>query len=205
VVQPSGNWTMTAPVSSVSGATHLAGMTVTGLYDGKVLDPVVVAANGVVPLPEPATDVTIGLGFSCQVQSPYFSAQGTTTDGHRKKVADVVVRVSDSLGFTIGTNQVDGSTLAPPQIAPEWFNMADVEKATASPNRAPYGSDVEPLWTGDSRFIPVISGFGVPGQIAVQQVLPLPLNLLGLIPSIWGGDTPQQQEPRSGTVGRNEA
>ncbi len=199
--QVSGDWTMTTPVSEVSGLVHLSGLTVTGTYDGKVLPPVVVPSSGIVPLPAPATAVTVGLGFVMQVQTPYFSVQGQSVEGHRKKVADVVVRVEASLGFTVGTNQPDGATFSPIQIAPLWKGMQPVEKATASFNRAPYGSDVEPLWTGDSKFIPVISGFGVPGQAAVMQTQPLPLNLLALISDIWPGDVAQVQEPKSNRGG----
>jgi hypothetical protein len=202
--QASGNWTMTTPVNEVSALMHLAGLTVTGTYDGKAIPPTEVPASGVITLPAEASAVTVGLGFTMQVQSPYFTVQGQSVEGHRKKVADVVVRVENSLGFTVGSNQPDGSTFAPQQIAPTWQDMQPVEKATASFNRAPYGSDVEPLFTGDSKFIPVISGFGVPGQVAVEQASPFPLNVLAFIPSIWPGDTPQSQEPRSaGKVQQN--
>lgn len=199
VPQPSGNWTMTQPVSSVGGAEHLAGMTVTGTYDGLVLPPTVVAADGTVALPAPATAVTIGLGFVAQIQSPYFTTQGTTVEGQRKKVAEVVLRVQDSVGFTVGTNQPDGSTLSPPRLAPRWSGMEIVQKALASYNRAPYGSPVDPLWCGDSLFVPVESGFGVPGQIACQQALPKPLNLLAFVPSLLPGDLPDVQDPHAGT------
>lgn len=198
VPQPSGNWTMTQPVSSVGGAEHLAGMTVTGTYDGIVLPPTVVAADGTVALPAPATAVTIGLGFVVQIQSPYFTTQGTTVEGQRKKVAEVVLRVQDSVGFTTGTNQPDGATLSPPRLAPRWSGMEIVQKALASYNRAPYGSLVDPLWTGDSIFVPVESGFGVPGQIAAQQALPKPLNLLAFVPDILPGDLPDVQDPNVG-------
>jgi hypothetical protein len=202
--QTSGNWTMTTPVTEVSELMHLAGLTVTGTYDGKAIPPTVVPPSGVITLPAAASAVTVGLGFVMQAQSPYFSVQGQSVEGHRKKVADVVVRVEASLGFTVGTNQPDGSTFSPIQIAPVWEDMQPVEKATASFNRAPYGSDVEPLWTGDSKFIPVMSGFGVPGQVCVQQALPFPLNLLAFIPDILPGDVPQVQEPKSARSGQNQ-
>jgi hypothetical protein len=182
----------------VDGLEHLAGMTVTGTYDGIVLPPVVVSAEGTIPLPAPASAVTVGLGFVAQIQSPYFTTQGTSVEGQRKKVAEVVLRVQDSVGFTVGTNQPDGSTLSPPQLAPRWTGMEAVEKATASYNRAPYGSLVDPLWTGDSKFVPVESGYGVPGQVACQQALPLPLNLLAFVPNILPGDLPDVQDPPMG-------
>lgn len=195
IPQPSGHWTMTQPVSSVGGLEHLAGMTVTGTYDGLVLPPVIVAADGTIPLPAPASAVTVGLGFVAQIQSPYFTTQGTSVEGQRKKVADVILRVEASVGFTVGTNQPDGSTFSPVQVAPVWREMEDVERATNSFNRAPYGSPVDPPWTGDSKRVPVESGFGVPGQIAVEQAKPLPLNLLALVPDLLPGDVPDVQDP----------
>lgn len=196
--QPVGHWTMTQPVSQVDGLDYLAGLVVTGTYDGKALPPQTVPASGVIVLPAPASAVTIGLGFVAQVQTPYFTEPGQhTVEGQRKKIADVVARVEASLGFTIGSNQPDGSTLSPTQVAPTWEGMQPVEKNANSFNRAPYGSDVEPLWTGDSVFIPVESGFGVPGQACVEQASPFPLNLLSLYPAVWAGDVPQSQEPRS--------
>lgn len=67
------------------------------------------------------------------------------------------------------------------------WNGLDDAPTKAVPN---YGSNVVPLWTGDIR-IPVKGGFQKPGQVALQQDLPLPLQLLALIPEILPGDTPQ--------------
>ncbi|SDD95437.1 hypothetical protein SAMN05216337_1017145 [Bradyrhizobium brasilense] len=192
--QASGNWTLTKPQAKVTGLGHLIGATVTGLADGNVVSPRVVAADGSVTLDAPASAVTLGLGFQAQLQSVYLDAGEPTVQGQRKKIAAVTARVELSRGIKVGSNQVDGSTLSPPQIAPVWNNMAD------APDKAvmPYNGIAVPLYTGDVR-VTVEGGFQTPGQVAVQQDNPLPMQILSFIPEFLPGDTPQLKvEPRRG-------
>jgi len=119
----SGEWTMTRPVTTVSGLSHLAGATITGLADGKVITPRVVSAAGVVTLDVAASAVIIGLGFQAQVQTVPIEVGTPTVQGQRKKISGISVYVQDSRSVSLGQNQTDGSTLNPPQIAPDWINM----------------------------------------------------------------------------------
>ncbi|MGO9245581.1 MAG: hypothetical protein ACLQDC_12535, partial [Verrucomicrobiia bacterium] len=118
----SGNWSMSAPVSSVY-VPQLAGATVTGLADGNVIPPAVVPANGVLNLSTPASAVTIGFGFQAQLQSVYLDAGSPTVQGQRKKISHATARLEASSGVKMGSNQVDGSTLSPMQLAPLWTNL----------------------------------------------------------------------------------
>lgn len=199
VPQPSGSWTMTTPVAQVTGLNHLIGMSVTGLYDGQVLTPTTVANDGSVTLPGGATasSITIGLGYTAQVQSLYLNEPGPSTiQGQRKSVKAVTVRAELSRSYQLGANQPDGSVQSPIQIAPPWSNMVnapDAGQATYLP-LAPYpylaaGSLTPPLplLTADQR-APVTGGFKKPGQVAVQQTNPLPLQVLALIPEVLPGD-----------------
>lgn len=189
VPQPaaSGQWTLTPKVSSVGGLTYLSGATITGTYDGKVLDPTVVPATGIVTLPEPASAVTLGLGFGFQLQSTYLNPQGQiTAQGQRKIVEAATVRVEASRGVTVGTNQPDGSVLSPPQIAPTWENM----EAAPDLARPAYGSDLVPLYTGDI-YVPITGGVGTQGQVCVEQLLPLPITVLSFVPIVLSGDEPE--------------
>jgi hypothetical protein len=188
---PSGSWTMSAPVTTISGLRYLAGLEVIGLADGNVVGPLLVNGFGQVTLPNPASAVTLGLGFQSQVQGVYLEAGSPTLQGARKKIADVTVRLEASAGVKVGTNQVDGSTLSPPVIAPVWNGLAGI------PNKAKsaYNALCQPLWTGDTR-VAVFGGFQTPGQVALQQDNPLPMNIMALIPEVEGGDTPQQQWPK---------
>lgn len=184
----SGEWTLSTPVSSISGLNYLAGATVTGTYDGKVLPPVVVPDTGIIDLPETATQVTVGLGFAAQLQTLYVDPPGVTWQARRKKGAAVTARVDASGRFRIGANQPDGSTQSPVQVAPEWQGLVDAPTHAV----APYNSSTTPLWTGDVR-IPVPGGFNVKGQAAIEQSDPLPLNLLSCVTELVEGDEPEVQ------------
>lgn len=186
---PAGSWTMTAPVTSVGGLRHLAGLQVTGLADGNVVPLTTVDQFGNVALPKAASAVTLGLGFQCQLQGVYLLEPNV--QGARKKISDVTVRIENSRGLKIGTNQPDGSTLSPPQLAPAWYGL------TAVPDKAvpAYNALCTPLYTGDVRQS-VSGGFQTPGQVAIQQDNPLPMNILALVSEVLTGDTPQQQWPK---------
>lgn len=189
--QSPGSWSLTAPVSTIGGLGHLIGATVTGVADGAVIPPTVVAPDGTITLPHPATSVVVGLGFQAQLQSVYLDAGEPTVQGQRKKIAAVTVRVEASRGLKIGTNQPDGAVFSPPQIAPEWNDLVDVPDKGV----APYGSTVIPLFTGDIR-VPVTGGYDTRGQVAVQQDNPLPMKVLAYISEVFAGDTPQTMAPK---------
>lgn len=191
--QVEGNWTMTEPVSTISGLTYLAGATVTGLADGAIIPATVVPANGVITLDAPASSVVIGLGFTAQLQSVYLNAGGDSTiQGQRKKVAAVTARVEATAGFQTGANQMDGATESPIQVAPVWYSMTE-EPGKGQP---PYGSTVVPLWTGDVRVM-LPGGYDTRGQVAFQQEHPHPLNLLSFAVEFLPGDEPEVRAKRN--------
>jgi hypothetical protein len=194
IPQASGAWTLTAPVSSVR-VPHLAGATVTGLYDGNVIPLTVAAADGTIVLPAPATSVTVGLGFQAQLQSVYLDGGDPTIQGQRKKIAAVTLRIEASRGLKAGSNQVDGSTVSPMQIAPQWVVGDGGLTAVDDKALPPYGSSVIPLFTGDTRIVSS-GGFGTHGQVAVQQDFPLPMNILALVGEASSGDSPQDKWPQ---------
>lgn len=186
--QLAGTWTMDVPVSTVSGLGHLANMVVTGLADGDVITPRAVSSDGSVTLDAPATQVIIGLGFQAQLQSPYLAE--VAAQGQRKRIAEVTARVEASRGIRIGSNQPDASTLSPAPLVAQWSDLADAPDLGVPP----YGSTTPPLYTGDVR-IPIHGGYAKPGQAAVQQDFPLPLNILALVPQDDLGDSPQGGKP----------
>lgn len=198
--QATGDWTMTQPVASVGGALHLAGATVTGLADGVVIAPRTVNDDGTIDLDAPASAVVIGLGFQTQVQTVPIDVGSPTVQGQRKVVAAVSAQVQDSRSVLLGQSQQDGSTLSPPQIAPVWGGM----QATDDLLSAPYDSVTIPLFTGWVR-TPVEGGWSKEGQIAVQQDLPLPLNVISLVAELLTGDTPGQTVPKTGSGNSGKA
>lgn len=185
--QPAGAWTMTAPVATISGLEYLAGATVTGLADGNVISPRVVRSDGSITLDEPASAVVVGLGFQAQLQSVYLEVGQPLQQGQRKKVAAANVLIEASRDVKIGGNQLDGSTVRPLIVAPVWNDMQPVENLA----KPAYNSKVAPLWTGYQRQI-ISSGWAKPGQVALQQDNPLPMQILSIVSEPWYGDTPQQ-------------
>lgn len=190
-----GEWTMTRPVTTISGLGYMAGLFATGLADGNVITPVEVPTNGIITLPVAASAVKVGLGFQAQLQSVYLEAGSPTVQGQRKKIAAVTARLQNSRGIKVGTNQVDGSTLSPPQVAVQWRNLDDVPDNGPNFPAAPYNSTTIPLRTGDIR-VSVKGGFATPGQVCFQQDNPWPMELIAAIPELFPGDTVQNEAPK---------
>jgi hypothetical protein len=198
ITQLSGNWTMTAPISTFR-VPQLAGFEITGLADGQIIPPTVVPADGTVTLDTPASAIIVGLAFQAQLQSTYLDSGEPTIQGQRKKIAEVTVRVEQSAAFQIGGNQPDGSVQSPQELAPQWQNMVDAPTHAV----APFNSPAIPLFTGDIR-VPIPSGFNTRGQVAVQQLNPLPLQVLDYVPEVLGGDTPAQKAPERKGKGQEQ-
>ncbi len=193
--QPAGSWTLSAPVSTVTGLQHLAGMQVMGLADGNVIGPLTVSASGSVTLPAPASQVTLGLGFQAQLQSVFLDTGEPTVQGQRKEIKAATARIEASRGLKIGANQPDGAAMSPMQIAPQWNNLEDVPDDGPNFPRKPYNALATPLRTGDIR-IPIKSGANTRGQVCLQQDNPLPMNVLAIINEVLAGDLPQTSVPQ---------
>jgi hypothetical protein len=176
-------WSMTAPVSSVRGLNHIEGKSAAIVADGSVL-PNQIVTNGIVTLPRAYSSITIGLPYICQLQTPYLDPEmPMTIQGARKNINAVVVRVEKTRGLQVGTNQIDQSTL-PNGSVPVWQNMKEIKERNALINA---GSAI-PLFTGDHD-INVPLNWAVEGQVALQQIYPMPANVLAVIAEFTPGDT----------------
>lgn len=186
VPQTAGNWTIINPTTVVNGLFYLEGMTVSCLADGVIQAPQVVK-NGQITLPEAASSIIVGLGFTAQAQTMYIDVPSqVTSQGRRKTAFDVVVRVQNTPGpFEIGANQPDASIQPSGQTIP-WQNMS--LRSPPFPNQAP----LEPfnMFTGDIPGQVNDQLGGSNGQIAFQQRFPVPLNILSVVPSYELGDDP---------------
>lgn len=191
-----GQWSMTAPVTTISGLNHLIGSTVTGLADGNVITPQVVSSTGTITLGTAASAVIVGLGFQAQLQSLYLeTGSSPTVQGQRKKIAEVTARILASRGLKMGSNQLDASTQSPQILDATWQNLATVPDDGPNFPFKPYNALTTPLRTGDIR-IPVSGGFATPGQVAIQQDFPLPMQILAFVPEVLPGDLPQLEAPK---------
>lgn len=191
MVQLSGDWSIAPQVTSISGLGHLAGKTVTGLADGAVITPRVVSASGTINLDHAASRVVVGLGFTAQLQSVYLDTGQPTIQGRRKAISSVVVRTEASAALQCAANQADASAQSPPPLFENWTlppaRMADEAQPTYT---TPGGAVIQPLFTGDI-FVLIPADWKKPGQVAVQQTLPLPLAVTALLPNVLPGDTPE--------------
>ena len=193
-----GSWTLTAPVTTVGGLSHLIGQTVTGLADGNVITPQTVSATGTITLPTAASAVVVGLGFKAQMQSVPFDMGQPTVQGQRKIIAALTARLENSLGVDATANQVDGAVLSPPIINPVWNNEIVLpDTGPGAPDYAikPYNALAQPLWTGDRR-APLLGGLSRRGQLALVQNKPLPMTVLSIMPEFLPGDAPGVNWPQ---------
>jgi hypothetical protein len=180
-----GTWGLSAPTSTVTGLNHLEGQTVSILADGSVVTSQTVV-NGTITLPHACSAITVGLPYTCQLQNLYLDAPGhgdTTTQGKRKTIPAVTVRVKDSRGFSVGTNQPDASIQPNGNDVP-WTGMKEVKER----NALVHAGTAIPLFTGDVRVL-VPSDWNTKGQVATQQTYPLPLNVMAYFPEHMMGDT----------------
>lgn len=190
----SGNWTITAPVSTVYGLEHLNGMTVNALCDGTPVTGLVVA-NGSVALPSAASSIVIGLPFIAQAQSMHADLGGEIIQGKRKRIQGVTVRVANSRGIKVGQDQPIAAQ-QPNQIEIPWDQAPNQMTPWDTPPKTLAGpGNALPLFSGDKYFsiagdYHTPNGQPSPGMVAVEQDLPLPCEICAFIPQIELGDMP---------------
>jgi len=165
-----------APATTFSGAQHLAGLTVTGVANGVVIAPFTMPLSGTFTLGSPATDVIIGLGFSCDLQTLPLDVGDPSIQGKVKKIPHADIRVNQTLGLQIGP---DFDHLQP---------MKDLVIGNVSSMLTGQESQVvSGLYSGDTRTF-FGSAYTVPGQYCLRQSQPVPASILGVFPALVQGD-----------------
>ena len=179
-----------SPQLSFQGAQHLAGLSVTGLATDNlgnvtIITPFTMPVNGEFTLPAPTppgatgyTTVTVGLPFTCKLQTLAIDISQAPIQGKLKHIPYVDVRVKDTLGLQIGANF---STLV---------NMKDLQQGAISSMMTgllPSSQVVNGLYSGDARTI-LDSSYNVYGQYCIQQSNPYPATILGVFPCLSLGD-----------------
>jgi hypothetical protein len=163
--------------TTFTGAQYLAGQTVTGVADGVVIPPFTMPLSGTFTLGSAATDVIIGLPYSCNLQTLPLDVGDPSIQGKVKKIPYVDVRVNQTLGLEIGP---DFSHLQP---------MKDLIQGNVGSQLTGLNTSqvVSGLYSGDARTF-LGSAYTVPGQYCIQQSLPLPASILGVFPALVQGD-----------------
>lgn len=159
------------PATSFSGGEHLAGKTIVGLADGLPITPFVMPANGTFTLPAAASVVTVGLGFTPDLQTLPIDLGEPTIQGEEKKISQVTVRVAETLGLQIGETEAD-------LVDMDDLILGNVGKDT--------NEVVTDLVTGDAQQT-INPAWTVAGQYFIRQPQPLPSSILGVIPTVTTG------------------
>jgi hypothetical protein len=159
-----------APATTFTGAEHLAGLTVTGLADGIVIPPFVMPTTGFFTLAAPASTVTIGLAYTCKLQTLPLDVGEPSVQGDVKKIAQVDIRVADTLGLSIGSSFTTLTAMKDLVLG------AVSSQLTGMPSQIVTG-----LVTGDAVTI-LDPTYTVLGQFCIQQSQPYPATVLGVFP-----------------------
>lgn len=166
-----GTWSIAAPITTIYGLAYLEGQTVSILADGGVVNPQVVV-NGTITLANPASLVTVGLGFQARLQTMNFDLPGgETVQAKRKKLAASTIRGVNSRGLKVGPT----------------FNANALVPIKELNRNVPLGSPI-PLVSGDERIV-MTPYWSTEGQVCIQQDDPLPATVLGVINEYIVGDT----------------
>lgn len=180
-----GQWTITTPTSVVSGLNHLNGLEVAILADGSVV-PNQTVENGEVELPTACSQILVGLPFVVQLQTPYLDVpeQGGSMQAKRVNIQGLSIRVEQSRGFSVGSNQPDAST-QPNYANVPWTNMKPIKERNAFTGA---GNPIQ-LFTGNLPRELIPGEWVVGAQMAFQQTNPLPMNILSCSGWYTLGDT----------------
>lgn len=183
-----GEWTISTPVDVVTGLNHLEGMDVFVLADGSVQTGQTVT-DGQITLEHNASQITVGLQYTCQLQTPYLEPPGQqeATQSLQKEINSVAVGIEASRGFKVGCNQVDSSILGKDVIQVSWSNDNMLEWKERTPQI--YAGSALPLVTGYA-FININGKWDIRGQVAIEQTNPLPLNVLSVVTYYKMGPSP---------------
>jgi hypothetical protein len=155
-----------AAATVISGLDHLESETVTILADGSVSASQIVSA-GTITLPAAASVVHVGLAYSSEIKTLDFDlAQARAPANAKRRVTEVVVKVERSRGLWVG---------------PDADHVVEVKQRDVEP----YGDPIE-LFTADIK-IAIPPSWGRSGSIVLQQLDPLPLTVLAVLPEVEVG------------------
>jgi hypothetical protein len=127
--------------------------------------------SGSFTLPAPASLVTIGLPFTAQLQTLPIDIGEPTIQSRDKKINAVTVRCVDTLGLSIGSS---------------FSNLVSMQDLIVGNIGSMTNKLVTDLVTGDARtFVDPL--WSTQGQFCIQQSLPLPATITGVIPQLTVG------------------
>lgn len=162
-------WSLTAPITVVTGLRHLAGQTVEALADGSFFGTYTVSATGTVTLDQPASRIIIGLPYTGHIKTLPLSASDQVIDNRRKRPVGVALRVEASRGLWYGS----------PDHTYEMFDRTN--ERSGEPTRFQSGV----------RDVTLLSDWNKDGVIVVEKRGPTAVSVLGYIIDTEIGDDSQ--------------
>lgn len=155
-------------VTTLSGLDHLEGKTVKVLADGNV-KPDKTVTSGAITIVEPAVIVTVGLGFTCTMETLEIeiAAEGATLQDRLRNAVSVMTRLEKSRELFIGPDSDN--------LDPAAFREDEL-----------YGEPTE-LYTGDKEMF-IEPSDGTTGRIVIQVQEPVPCTVLSIIPKMVFSD-----------------
>lgn len=153
-------------VNTATGLTHLAGCTVTGLGDGKVMTDMVVASNGSVTYDGYYSNVILGLPYTSILEPMGLDSGGEMgmADNQMRRIRKVFVRVQDTFGMQYGCNDLTNA------VTYHDFLIRDAVGAVSNTTDLQTGvidCELDMSYMRDPRFV-------------LKQSNPLPMNVLGI-------------------------
>ena len=158
-----------SPATTISGLSHLEGLTVSILADGAT-HPDKTVSSGSITLDRSASDVKIGLGYTSLLKTMRIDAgaQNGTSQAKTKRIYEVTARLYESVGVEIG---------------PDLDNM---ERVPFRKSSDPMDQGIPPF-TGDKE-VEFRGNYDTDGFMIVRQTQPLPLTVLSLYPRLVTND-----------------
>lgn len=154
-----------APATAFSGLGHLEGLAVVALADGNVVRGLTVS-GGAVTLPSAASVVHIGLPYTATLETLDITAPPSTVRTREKNAYKMTVYVQDSRGGWFGPDTAHLTEFKQRQFEP-W-------DASVDPTTAAVEQNIQSTWDK-------------PGRLVIQQLDPLPMTVLSIMPEVTVG------------------
>jgi hypothetical protein len=154
-----------APVTTLTGLSHLEGEVVDVLADGAP-HPQLTVTGGEITLQAPATKAQVGLPCPCRLLTMRLEAGAAdgTAQGKTKRIHKVTFRMLDAGGLKVGPSE---------QVVQELEFRVPGDPMNAPP----------PLFSGD-RLVAWPSGYETEARMFVGNDKPTPLTLVGIYPQV---------------------
>ena len=150
---------------TLGGLWHLEGRDLAILADGSV-QPTVTVSSGTITLTRAAGRIVAGLPYVCDLETLNIEAGPPTLQGRQKVINEVVLRVRDTRGLSVG---------------PTSSRLVDIKERLGET----YGYPTM-LVTGDEKVL-IDPSWNTQGRVFVRQSNPLPATVVAIIPRIEAG------------------